>query len=77
MRAMFDPPDPLDFKKPVGKRKPPAVDGISALIKAEKGLFEKGPPPPKDEYETPRQRHARVAAAKKEVCIIHCRTEVT
>lgn len=71
MRAMFDPPDPLDFKKPVTKRKPPTVDGIAALLKAKKDLFEKGPPPPREEYETPRQRHARIAASKKEVCILY------
>lgn len=68
MKAMFDPPDPPEFKKPIGKRKPPQVEGLAAMLKAEKEVFEKGPPPPKDVYETPRQRHSRIAAVKKKVC---------
>lgn len=67
MQAMFNPPDPLEFKEPVSKRKSPSVDGISAILASKPGLFEMGPPPPKEEFETPRQRHARIAAAKREV----------
>lgn len=67
MQAMFNPPDPLEFKEPVSKRKSPSVDGISAILDSKPGLFEMGPPPPQEEYETPRQRHARIAASKREV----------
>ena len=69
MQAMFDPPPPLPFKKTVCKRVPPKVQGMAALLQSEIGadLFEKGPPPPKEKFETPRQRHARIAAAKKKV----------
>ena len=69
MRMMFDPPLPLEFKKSVCKRTPPNVQGMAALLQSEEGanLFEKGPPPPKEKFETPRQRHARIAAAKKKV----------
>lgn len=68
MQAMFDPPAPLEFKKGISKRKPPQVEGVAALLAKDKGLFEKGSPPPKEKFETPRQRHARIAAAKKKVC---------
>ncbi|CAN0536803.1 unnamed protein product, partial [Scytosiphon promiscuus] len=66
MQMMFDPPPPLVFKKSVCKRTPPKVQGMAALLNSEDGdnLFEKGPPPPKEKFETPRQRHARIAAAK-------------
>lgn len=67
MQAMFDPPPPLEFKKNVSKRKPPQVEGVAALLAKEKVIFEEGPPPPHDLYETPRQRHARIAAANKKV----------
>ena len=69
MQAMFDPPPPLVFKKSVCKRTPPKVEGIAALLNSEAGayLFEKGSPPPREKFETPRQRHARIAAAKKKV----------
>lgn len=65
MQAMFEPGPPLEFKTPVFKRKVPSISGIAALLKAKDSVFEEGPPPPKEQYETPRQRHARVAAAKK------------
>lgn len=68
MQAMFEPPPPLEFKKSITKRKAPQIEGIAALLSKEEKLFEKGPPPPKEKFETPRQRHARVAAAKKKVC---------
>lgn len=69
MRDMFAPPLPLEFKKSVCKRKPPEIQGIAAMLKGKDGasLFEKGPPPPPEKFETPRQRHARIAAAKKKV----------
>lgn len=69
MRSMFDPMPPLEFKKSVCKRKPPAVEGIAAMLKGKGGesLFEKGAPPPPEKFETPRQRHARIAAVKKKV----------
>lgn len=42
------------------------------MLKGKSGatLFEKGTPPPPEKFETPRQRHARLAAAKKKVCRI-------
>ncbi|CAN0141059.1 unnamed protein product [Pylaiella littoralis] len=69
MRSMFDPMPPLEFKKSLCKRKPPAVEGIAAMLKGKAGesLFEKGVPPPPEKFETPRQRHARIAAVKKKV----------
>ncbi|CAM9203335.1 unnamed protein product [Ectocarpus sp. 4 AP-2014] len=67
MRAMFEPPPPLEFKKSVCKRKPPKVEGVAAMLKGKgaNNLFEEGAPPPPEKFETPRQRHARIAAAKK------------
>lgn len=78
MRTMFEPMPPLEFKKSVCKRKPPAVEGIAAMLKGKAGesLFEKGTPPPPEKFETPRQRHARIAAAKKKVRIM-CTTRNT
>lgn len=70
MRAMFDPPPPLEFKKPVSKRTQPEVTGLAAMLKAKKDLFESGPPPPKEKFETPRQRHARIAESKKKVKLV-------
>lgn len=69
MKDMFAPPPPLEFKNSVCKRKPPEIQGIAAMLKSKDGesLFEKGTPPPPEKFETPRQRHARIAAAKKEV----------
>lgn len=69
MQAMFNPPDPLEFKKPVSKRKVPSVDGIASILSQKPDLFEKGPPPPREKFETPRQRHARVAALKRKVSV--------
>ena len=69
---MFDPPPPLEFKEGIAKRKPPEVVGVAALLSKEEDLFEKGPPPPPEPFETPRQRHARIAAAKKEVPYAQC-----
>lgn len=74
MQAMFNPPAPLEFKKSVSKRKPPQIEGIAAMLANQKEIFEEGPPPPKDVYETPRQRHARIAAAKKKVSVHVCGT---
>eukprot|EP00752_Nemacystus_decipiens_P014385 g12795.t1 len=67
MKDMFAPPPPLEFKKSVCKRKPPEIQGIAAMLKGKDGesIFEKGTPPPPEKFETPRQRHARIAAAKK------------
>lgn len=77
---MFEPPPPLEFKKSVCKRKPPTIEGVAAMLKGKgaASLFEKGPPPPPEKFETPRQRHARIAAAKKKVRHVltlksHCR----
>ena len=69
MKDMFAPPPPLEFKKSVCKRKPPEIQGVAAMLKGKGGesIFEKGPPPPPEKFETPRQRHARIAAAKKKV----------
>lgn len=64
---MFEPNPPVEFKESIAKRKPPKIEGVAAILAKEKDIFEKGPPPPKEEYETPRQRHARLAAAKKKV----------
>jgi U1 small nuclear ribonucleoprotein 70kDa len=57
---MFDPRPPLVWKPPTSKRKAPYVTGCADLV----ACFEKGPPPPVEPYETPKQRHARLREAK-------------
>lgn len=59
MKAMFQPKPPLDFKPPIVKRKMPPYSGIAGLV----GMFETDKPEPRAPFETPKERHARIAKA--------------
>lgn len=60
LKPMFDPRPPLTWKPPLSKRVAPYVTGLAKLV----DVFEKTPPPPKEPFETPRQRRIRVRQEK-------------
>ncbi|CAN0449751.1 unnamed protein product [Discosporangium mesarthrocarpum] len=61
MKTMFNPRPPMEFKKPISKRRAVSLTGVADLVK----LMEATPPPPPEVFETPRQKRARLTAAKR------------
>lgn len=55
MKMMFEPRPPVEHKPLLEKRKMPPYTGIAQFVQA----FETTPAPPKDTFETPKERKAR------------------
>lgn len=63
LRMMFEPRPPIEFKEPLVKKQMPAYSGIGQYV----SLFEHGPPPEREPFQTPAERQASVKERMKKL----------